>query len=1129
MINNFTDYNFSSTSSDMFIPAEDVPLSSGPVWHGTTIGWDRKLDPFTKKMPHINERFCGVKYSDGVKLMAISAYLPTSGNDEEFLEVLTSLTVYIRENLENDEMLIIGLDSNQSVKSTRRRSNAMHEFCNQFTLKTITPDGVDTFHHNNMTSSSRIDHILYFIPDTNRFEMNLHSHLCTLTHSSNLSSHDVIVGNLQFERRKTSDVEADYSHTYLKFDVKKPVWNSSNLPEYQALSYNIVKYLSENFNEDEHIPLLSELCSTMLVKAAEKSLPLKPVPKVARRNFFSQRHKVAYEEHEKVCREWRNLGRPTEKTHPARIAKLLSQRKLQKIAREEEASRAQSNHERLMNNFYNNTEELHRILRNIRGERQHENTIPFLNTLSGTYSGENILEGFCANTEALCVQDTEKLNHEFYKMCQVDNFIIFEIAKQESVRIPDMTLADLKIILFHKLKLRKACDIHKLTVEHLRFLGDDTLLLILEILNSIIRNINYLSSYQLNTAIASIIYKGKGKVITEHKSYRQVRVSPLISRIIDEHIRPNLVKIAKSVQNRNQYGFTANMSYMLGALQRNEVEKFCLDTKKTFFCCSLDGEAAFEVVNRTIQLRELYCAGEVGQFWMSSKHSYDNTQTQIKYQGKLSRNITEYTGVKQGNIRSSDHYKIYLSSLLDTVDSANLGVSIGPVNVGQSACADDELLITDSQTKLQALLDIAEHYGVLFHSKYGASKTKITIIGSEIDQQYYKELSPWRLDGHVVTVSEDNEHLGQIISNRDQEQKNVDLRIQKTRNCIFGMLGPAFQFKCLLSPIVKFHIFRTYICPVLRSGLSSFVLRDNHIKPITIFHRKILRGILNFSKSSNVAPLHFLLGELPIEGQIHRDIFSLFHSVWTNPDTKIHEIVKYLLQTSSMKSRTWSVHVRSLSMKYGIADPLECLNSDAPAMSAYKEHIITKITAYHEKELRQKANTNSRMKYLNVSLLSLRGRQHPALLNIVTPHEVQKSRIHLKMLSGDFLTYEIKALHSGGSPHCRICIKKMSIFIIESTEHIITSCEAFDETRTRIFPQYDEALQNSESKLTLNDFASSNEILCQFLLDPTSINLKYRLREDDPILKDIFNLSRDLCRSISNERTNIIQSLADSK
>ena len=50
---------------------------------------------------------------------------------------------------------------------------------------------------------------------------------------------------------------------------------------------------------------------------------------------------------------------------------------------------------------------------------------------------------------------------------------------------------------------------------------------------------------------------------------------------------------------------------------------------------------------------------------------------------------------------------IYINPLLDMIDSANLGVWLGPVNVGSSACADDEYLITDSQSKLQSLLDIA--------------------------------------------------------------------------------------------------------------------------------------------------------------------------------------------------------------------------------------------------------------------------------------------------------------------------------------------------------------------------------------------------------------------------------------
>ena len=58
MTKDFTNYNFTSTSSDMFLPAEDVVLSSGPTWHGTAIGWDRQIDRFICRIEHINERFC---------------------------------------------------------------------------------------------------------------------------------------------------------------------------------------------------------------------------------------------------------------------------------------------------------------------------------------------------------------------------------------------------------------------------------------------------------------------------------------------------------------------------------------------------------------------------------------------------------------------------------------------------------------------------------------------------------------------------------------------------------------------------------------------------------------------------------------------------------------------------------------------------------------------------------------------------------------------------------------------------------------------------------------------------------------------------------------------------------------
>ena len=1103
-------------------------LEAGPTWHGTAIGWAKDADKHVSKVPVVSERFCGLKYSDKATdtfMLAYSAYLPTSGKDDEFLEVLSLLSFDIQNNFIENCCLLIGLDANQSEKSSRRRTEAMDKFRNQYSLKTILTSNKPTFHHNNQTSVSQIDHILYFIPKSSKVSVKMHKHLCKLDYFSNLSSHDVIVGNISLPSIKSVENEKDYSTTYTDFPVAKPLWNEDGLPGYQKQSSEILQSLLSKFNQPEFIPVLSELFSKMLVISAENNFetvtPAKNISSI-KKPYFSSEHKSAYIEHERVCKEWRRQGRPQDPNHPLKIGKQCSQRNLQRISRDEESMKAKQTHEDLMTTFKLDIGQVCKKLKKIRGEHSKSSNIPFIETLNGTYSGNNILEGFCANTETLCFEDEDNSGHEFYKMCYEDNMIIFDIAKQEDIKIPQMSFKQFKDILFKKLKLNKACDIYKLTVEHLRYAGDETLSLILFLINQIIDNINYLSSTQLNTSVASIVFKSKNRPVSHHKSYRQVRVTPLLGRIVDEFIRPNLVKITKPLQNSSQYGFTENVTYMMGALQRHEVEKFCVDNKKTFFGCSLDGDSAFEVVNRDIHTRELYCAGEAGQFWLASKHSYENTQTQIKMNGQLSRSIREFRGVKQGHIKSSDHYKTYINPLLDTVDRATLGVWVGPVNVGHSACADDEYQMSDCQHKLQCLLDIAEYYGKMYRVTYGAAKTKVTVIGSEIDMQYYRDVAPWTMDGQTVKVTVDNDHLGQIVSGISQEQKNVDARIQKGRGSLFAMLGPAFSFKCLLSPSVKIHLFRTYTCPIIRSGLSSFSLRTTNLHSLTIFHRKTLRGILNLSKSSNIPALHFLLGELPMEGKIHRDVFSLFFSVWSNPNTKIYQIVKYLLENSSENSRTWSIHLKYLSNLYGLRDPVECLKLDPPSRSQYKEDVLVKICAYYERELRNLAINNSRMQYLNVSLSGLRGRHHPALANIITTSQVQKSRIHLKMLSGDYFTYEMKSKQSGGSPHCRCCCST-SPPPQENLEHILTNCEAYSEIRERIVVEFKTLCLKSKSNIQFDEIYSDNETFCQFILDPASFNLKMRIHMNDPILGELFNLSRHYCFAINAARLRILK------
>ena len=138
-------------------------------------------------------------------------------------------------------------------------------------------------------------------------------------------------------------------------------------------------------------------------------------------------------------------------------------------------------------------------------------------------------------------------------------------------------------------------------------------------LNRIIDNINYLSCPEIKTAAGFIIYKGKNKPVNHYKSYRQVRVTPYLGRLLDEYLRPITQAASRPSQSQNQYGFTEGMSYLLAALQRHEVQKFCLDTKKTVFTCTLDGDSAFEVVDRDILKRELFFSGEQGEYWQASR------------------------------------------------------------------------------------------------------------------------------------------------------------------------------------------------------------------------------------------------------------------------------------------------------------------------------------------------------------------------------------------------------------------------------------------------------------------------------------------------------------------------------
>ena len=67
------------------------------------------------------------------------------------------------------------------------------------------------------------------------------------------------------------------------------------------------------------------------------------------------------------------------------------------------------------------------------------------------------------------------------------------------------------------------------------------------------------------------------------------------------------------------------------------------------------------------------------------------------------------------------------------------------------------------------------------------------MTGSKQDLKYYKDVNIWTLYGEPLIISEDNEHLGLVVSGLNEEVKNLDSNLASARQTLFSLLGNIFM------------------------------------------------------------------------------------------------------------------------------------------------------------------------------------------------------------------------------------------------------------------------------------------------------------------------------------------------
>ena len=816
------DYTVQISTPDQFTHPEDKIEHPGHTWHGAAILWHESLNSHTSSIQNIHSRFTAIKIALGEhSVLAISAYLPTSGKDTEYLDCLGELSTFITANNTENATIIIGMDSNCSENSTQRRTNSMGHFCEDHSLLKVAAPG-PTFHHSNGVSSSNIDY--YLVSQNSTANISNISSQCTQDHPQNLSSHDLVIAKFTLPSSEIRNKNSKHSHTFSEFKETRVVWPQEPSPEYQQLADQALTNFEQYFPTPEFLPLKCQLYSDLLVRAGELSLKIKPVRSAKKACPTPQLHH-AWKHLHKCYKLWKYQGKPRDHCSISFLQYKTSRANFQQIRRYQDNQKMIKMNNPLMHLNKCDKTEYFKLIRRLQGQPQKQ-PLKELHTPTGVYYGQDTLEGFANDAELLAkhVGESKEYDNEFYRLCIQDNQFIFDFQKDNCMRIPEMKIEDLEKIINTEMKNGKSCDIYRLTAEHLKHCGPVAKNVLLRLINSILSEIYFLSCPQVKAGLGTAVFKGKKKSPFLSSSYRRITVTPQIGSIIDRYLDPIAEAIFRPVQNSEQYGFTKGVSYLVAAVLRGECQRWALDTKQTCFGVSFDGKAAFPSVDREIQVRELFSCGETGDILKYSKYTYENTVCRMKKDGKLSREIREFKGACQGHKKASGHFKTYINPCLSTANSSELGFSIGPICISAVCIADDTYVLSNDPRKLQALINIIAHYGRRYRLIFGAEKTKVTVTGSKHDMRYYQDINIWSLYGEKIKVSEDNDHLGLVVSGVDEELKNVDKNIKTARDTLFSFLGNIFSYKCKLSASLQYHTWQVYIKPILCTGLSALPL-----------------------------------------------------------------------------------------------------------------------------------------------------------------------------------------------------------------------------------------------------------------------------------------------------------------
>ena len=798
-----SEYTCTLNSEDLF--DTELPLVKMKAKGGTMALWRKSLDPYVSTVPSTSSSFLPIIFSPpGYKpSVHITVYLPTAGQDEQFIEEIVKLNNFMLDYVEkhSDSIFYIRGDVNVNQKD-KKRIKIFNKFCEDWSLSETKLEH-STYHHfvGLGSSDSQLDVLLHH-QDLTETLLQIH---CSLNNCLVTSHHDIIESCFCLPRSIPGAVPLDNPIApNIDNHRVKIVWTEDGTLAYKDCVTNYLPKLRASWLDSSSVASFSVLLQStnsfldMCARQTNSFINLaatpiersKKIPKYLKR---SERKLLRSYRMMKSCRS------------PELIAAHAKQKRHHNQLRRYHELQRSSFRDHLLNKLCSTApSQTFRALKSIRNSKIKK--ISKLHVGHRTYIGDEVPDGMYESIRNLKTEPDSSDNCPEHPDFSTEYGHILDIC-QSGQKIPALSRAKADKLLN---SIRKQVnDYYSITALHYINAGPAGYEHFHVILNAIINNINLAGLAELNTIYACVLYKGHAKDRTSERSYRTISTCPLLSKALDLYVRELSLDDWNRQQAETQYQ-GQGMSHELAALLLTETVQHSLNVSKLpVFALFLDAKSAFDRVRKEILVRNLFAAGTSGHPLLYMDKRLSNRQTCVDFDKRLMGPIYDTAGLEQGGVSASDLYKLYNNEQASLSQQSRLGVlHRDSMMVSCVSLADDAVLVSNSIHDLKNLLYLTIQYCRKYKVDLVPDKTKLVVFSKdENDHQvkYSKLISNITLHGEQIPFSQEAEHLG-IVRSSSGNLSNLVERFSAHRKKLFSVLPAGLALHHNANPVATLKV-----------------------------------------------------------------------------------------------------------------------------------------------------------------------------------------------------------------------------------------------------------------------------------------------------------------------------------